>query len=103
MTVACTLPPKHYCVVIGYPIVPHIAHPPHCPPPQALVPGFHAAITTYMQAVTAVGMRLLRLLALGLGLVPSWFDSRFDQPMLFLRPLHYDATVSHPSDVWGVL
>ncbi len=34
-------------------------------------------------------MRLLRLLALALGLAPEYFIPYFEPPMIMLRPLHY--------------
>lgn len=42
--------------------------------------------------------RLLRLLALSLGLPADHFDAHFTQPMLFLRPLHYAPRVSAPEE-----
>jgi hypothetical protein len=66
---------------------------------QLLVPGFKHTLTQYMDHMTALGMRLLHLLAMGLGLPESWFDDKFDRPMLFLRPLHYDSTLSNPTQV----
>jgi len=38
--------------------------------------------------------RLLRLLALSLGLEAGYFDQFFTHPMLFLRPLHYEGRAS---------
>ena len=43
-------------------------------------------------------MRLVRLIALALGLVPEHFDSLFDPPMIMLRPLHYQGRISAPED-----
>lgn len=46
--------------------------------------------------------RLLRLIALSLGLPADHFASFFSSPMIFLRPLHYAAQVSKPDDgVYG--
>ncbi len=42
--------------------------------------------------------RLLRLLALSLGLPAEFFDPFFTHPMLFLRPLYYHAVRSSPTD-----
>lgn len=39
-----------------------------------------------------LGGRLLRLLALSLGLPAEYFAPYFTRPMLFLRPLHYRST-----------
>ena len=41
-------------------------------------------------------MRMLRVLALSLGLPPGHFDGQFARAMLALRPLHYTATQSDP-------
>lgn len=43
-------------------------------------------------------MRLLRLLALSLGLPGGYFAPYFTHPMVALRPLHYTAEVRR----WGV-
>lgn len=53
----------------------------------------------YFDAVTALGMRLLRLLALALNLEPEFFLPMFQRPMLFLRPLHYIPRRSQPDQV----
>ncbi len=53
----------------------------------------------YFEAVTALGMRLLRLLALALNMEPDFFLPMFQQPMLFLRPLHYIPRRSQPDQV----
>ncbi len=53
----------------------------------------------YFSAVTALGMRLLRLLALALGLPPEHFNPAFTRPMLAFRPLHYAARWSNPDQV----
>jgi isopenicillin N synthase-like dioxygenase len=57
------------------------------------VPGFCQAVTAYFDALTALGMRLLRLLALSLGLPGDYFTPYFTHPMVALRPLHYTAEV----------
>lgn len=41
---------------------------------------------------------MLRVLALSLGLDPAHFTPFFTHPMVVLRPLHYDATVSQPGE-----
>ena len=52
---------------------------------QDLVPGYRAATEAYMQAVTALGHRLLRLLGLSLGLGPAGFAPFFTRPMVHPR------------------
>jgi isopenicillin N synthase-like dioxygenase len=64
-----------------------------CRPPELLVPGFRQAVTAYFDALTALSMRLLRLLALSLGLPGDYFAPYFTHPMIALRPLHYTAEV----------
>lgn len=63
------------------------------PLPQDLIPGYRAVVERYFEAVTALGMRLLRLLAISLGLPGTYFLPMFSRPMLALRPLHYRCTV----------
>eukprot|EP00879_Flechtneria_rotunda_P019606 GHRR01020600.1.p1 GENE.GHRR01020600.1~~GHRR01020600.1.p1 ORF type:complete len:269 (+),score=76.30 GHRR01020600.1:898-1704(+) len=72
-------------------------HGPNQWPSEDLVPRFRATVTEYFDAVTAVGHKLLRLLALSLNLPAHFFEQYFTRPMLALRPLHYTAQVSAPS------
>lgn len=67
-------------------------------PSPALLPGFRPAVTAYFDAMAALGRRLLHLLALALGLEPSWFDDSFRQPIALLRPLHYSGRPSEPDN-----
>ena len=53
----------------------------------------------YFGAVRALGMRLIRLLALALDLPPEHFAPMFSKPMLYLRPLHYAPRKSDPKQV----
>jgi hypothetical protein len=73
-------------------------HGPNVWPPEALLPGFRAAAEAYFAAVSALGCRLVRLLALSLGLPPDFFEPSFDPPMVFLRPLRYSGRVSRPDE-----
>ncbi|PNW78162.1 hypothetical protein CHLRE_10g466526v5 [Chlamydomonas reinhardtii] len=43
----------------------------------------------YYEALNALGMRLLRLLALSLDLPAEHFTPMFTAPLVTLRPLHY--------------
>jgi isopenicillin N synthase-like dioxygenase len=71
-------------------------------PSPDLLPDYRPAVTAYFDAVSAVGRRLLHLLALGLGLPPTWFDDKFEKPIALLRPLHYSGRVSVPdAGVYG--
>ena len=40
----------------------------------------------------------MKAFAQSLEVDPEWFRSQFEQPMLFLRPLHYSAVQSRPED-----
>ncbi|HET6198481.1 MAG TPA: 2OG-Fe(II) oxygenase family protein, partial [Acetobacteraceae bacterium] len=53
------------------------------------LPGFREAVVAYEKAMHAFCLRLLRPLALALGLPRDWFVPFFRQPTLFLRLLHY--------------
>ena len=64
-----------------------------------MLPKYKQVTQAYFSAVTALGMRLLRLLALALELPAEHFDRMFSKPMLFLRPLHYAPRKSHPDQV----
>lgn len=68
------------------------------PSPEAL-PGFRPAVMDYFDAMSALGRRLLHLLALALGLEAGWFDDKFRQPIALLRPLHYSGRPSEPDNV----
>jgi isopenicillin N synthase-like dioxygenase len=73
-------------------------HGPNVWPPPALLPGFRPAVEEYFREASALGHRLLRLLALSLGLAPGHFDRQFDPPMAFLRPLRYAPEKSSPGE-----
>ena len=53
------------------------------------LPGFREPVEAYEQAMHAFCLRLLRPLALALGLPRDWFAPFFGQPTTFLRLLHY--------------
>lgn len=57
------------------------------------MPGYRSVVERYFEAVTALGMRVLRLLALSLGLPAEHFHPSFSRPMLALRPLRYRCAV----------
>jgi isopenicillin N synthase-like dioxygenase len=60
-------------------------------PDEALVPGFRATVQAYEQAVRALSIRLMSLMAVGLGLAPDHFEACMRDPMPVLRLLHYPA------------
>ena len=53
----------------------------------------------YFAGLLAVGMQLLRLLALSLELPEDWFVERYQAPIALLRPLHYGPKLSKPEAV----
>ena len=53
------------------------------------VPGFREAVVAYEKAMHDFCLRLLRPLAIALGLPRDWFLPFFEQPTTFLRLLHY--------------
>lgn len=65
---------------------------------QELLPGYRATTEAYFSAMTKLGLRLIKLIALALRLAPNFFDDKFDKPMTFLRPLHYTDEVSSTDD-----
>lgn len=72
-------------------------HGPNQWPEEHLVPGLRATYTEYYEALKALGMRLLGLLALALDLPPEHFFPYFQpEPMVMLRPLHYQGRISAP-------
>jgi len=64
--------------------------------------GFREPVEAYEQAMEAFCQRLLRPLALALGLPRDWFVPFFRQPTLFLRLLHYPPhAVDAADDAFG--
>jgi isopenicillin N synthase-like dioxygenase len=53
------------------------------------LPGFKDGVQAYDQAMAAFCRRLLRPMALALGLEPAWMEPFFAKPTTFLRLLHY--------------
>jgi isopenicillin N synthase-like dioxygenase len=58
-------------------------------PDPAAVPGFRPAIEAYYAAMASVAHRLLRLIALGLGLDAAFFDASFSAATSNVRVIHY--------------
>ncbi|KAL3133076.1 hypothetical protein ABBQ38_006978 [Trebouxia sp. C0009 RCD-2024] len=77
-------------------------HGPNQWPSEALLPGYKAAMETYMAAVHGLSNRLLLLIAIALQLPSDFFLQFYDKPMMYLRPLHYSPQVSLPEEgVYG--
>ena len=60
------------------------------------LPGFRPAIDTYFTALTALSVRLMRAMALSLGLAPEVFAAFCVDPMAILRLLHYPPQPANP-------
>lgn len=63
---------------------------------QDLLPHYRAVTEEYMAALSSLGLRLVRLIALALYCPRDYFDDMFATPTTTLRPLHYSAAVSDP-------
>ena len=66
------------------------------------LPGFREAVIAYETAMRRFCLRLLRPMAIALGLEPDWFLPHFDFPTTFLRLLHYPPQPpDSPDDAFG--
>jgi isopenicillin N synthase-like dioxygenase len=64
--------------------------------------GLGDAVLEYMDAVTELGHTLLRGMAIGLGLEPSWFDVHLTaDPLVLFRIFHYPP-LEATDDRWSV-
>ncbi len=80
----------------------HFGQPMHGPNQWPDLPGFRAAVTAYDTAMRAFCLRLLRPMALALGLPADWLAPYFDFPTTFLRLLHYPPQPpDSPDDAFG--
>ncbi|MCB1744205.1 MAG: isopenicillin N synthase family oxygenase [Gammaproteobacteria bacterium] len=62
------------------------------------LPGFKPTVEAYRSAMTALALRLTRILALGLGLDEQHLDPYFEQPTVWLRLLHYPPQPAAAAD-----
>lgn len=89
------LPPDHPAVLAGTPL-----HGPNLFP--ASLPEFRTTVLEYLTALTGVGHRLMRVMALSLGLPAEWFHERYTaDPLILFRIFHYPPQESH-DELWGV-
>eukprot|EP00899_Mesostigma_viride_P014331 jgi/Mesvir1/2289/Mv19327-RA.1 len=90
-------------VPAGSPAASKPLHGPNKWPPPELLPGWRETMEEYLAAVRSVAMRLTLWLGDALGLPSNFFGAEgfFDDPMVFLRLLHYSDERSAPED--GVL
>lgn len=74
----------------------------------ANLPGFRDTALATMDALTALGHRIMAALALSLGLSPSYFHERYTaDPLILFRIFHYppnidDQPAQSPAPPWGV-
>jgi isopenicillin N synthase-like dioxygenase len=90
-------------------------HGPNVWPSDEALPGFRRTMEGYFAHVAGIAMRLVRLLAMSLGLQPGALDDKFQEPIQVLRLLHYSDQLSAVDDKgegvfacgehtdWGVL
>ncbi|KAM0754687.1 Clavaminate synthase-like protein [Meredithblackwellia eburnea MCA 4105] len=78
------------------------AHGPNRLPPDELVPGLKGVVDEYFQASSALSMRMMRIVALSLGLDPenSFVSEVTRDPIMAMRFLHYPP--SQQKDVTGI-
>lgn len=70
--------------------------------PDAAVADLRPAVDDWMRHLTALGHRLLRLVAAGLGLAPDWFEHHLTaDPTTLFRIFRYPARPA-ADDGWGV-
>jgi isopenicillin N synthase-like dioxygenase len=66
------------------------------------LPGFRPRVEAYEAAIRDFCQRLLRPMALALGLPADWFAPHFARPTTFLRMLHYPPQpADSPEDAFG--
>jgi isopenicillin N synthase-like dioxygenase len=59
---------------------------------------FQATMEMYFEKISAVAFRVVRLIALAIGLQENYFDDAFSEPLAVLRLLHYAAEKSRPDE-----
>ena len=62
------------------------------------LPAFREPVVAYERAMHDFCLRLLRPLAIALGLPRDWFLPFFEQPTTFLRLLHYPPHAQDAAD-----
>ena len=72
-------------------------HGPNQWPSARSLPLLRPTYEGYISRLTLLGFRLLKLLAISLEVSEDYFIRFFEQPMLMLRPLHYEGRISEPS------
>ena len=72
-------------------------------PAEDVLPGWRNLMERYMEALVALSLRLVRLIGKAIALCSPEgqeydFSPHFTHPLTFLRLLHYNSTISQPSD-----
>jgi len=89
------LPPQHPLVRAGTPV--------HGPNLFPSVEGFRATVLDYIDAVTALGHRLMAAIALSLDLAEDYFARRYTaDPLILFRIFNYPAPHHSSVGSWGV-
>jgi polar amino acid transport system ATP-binding protein len=66
------------------------------------LPGFRETVLAYLDAVTAVGHRLVAAIARSLGLEDDWFARYTAEPLVLFRIFNYPAPTPESVGTWGV-
>ncbi|MFM7199594.1 MAG: isopenicillin N synthase family dioxygenase [Myxococcota bacterium] len=67
------------------------------------LPGFRETVLAYLDALTALGQQLMRLIALSLELPPDYFARHVTaDPLVLFRLFHYPALPSDEQRLWSV-
>ncbi len=67
-------------------------------PSEVDIPGYRAVVEEYMERVTDLGFHLMGLISLALGFDRAYLNEYFQDPMITLRPLKYQAVVSNEKE-----
>ncbi len=71
-------------------------------PDASVIPGFRAAVETYVGAITALARDLVTVYEAALELPSGWFDDAFAEPTWRLRLTHYPAVDARDADQFGI-
>lgn len=67
------------------------------------IDGFRSTVLEWMHQLTQLGHLMMRLIAVSLGLDPSWFHERWTRdPLILFRIFHYPPLTQPNRDQWSV-
>jgi len=66
------------------------------------LPGFRDTVLAYMNAMEALGRRMVRIYAVALDLPPPYFDSMFATPNMIQRLTHYPPRDAYEEDEFSI-